>query len=109
MFPPITNGKEKQRHTKGKVVKSHQEQIVINEGENDQTNSLSAMFNRVQKIKYCYWKENNVGTEKNLFRYYRRKDNHQNGKGKMGQPIGEEMPINIVKSLEPIFWIPVFS
>ena len=67
------------------------------------------MFNRIQKIKYCYWKENNVGTEKNLFRYYRRKDNHQNGKGKMGQPIGEEMPINIVKHLKPIFWIPVLS
>ena len=66
VFPPITECKQKKRHTDGKIVKAHEKKVVVDKGKAQDDEGVSSALNSIEKIKNGKWEEDNVETQKDF-------------------------------------------
>lgn len=76
VFPPVTEGEEKEGHADSKIVEPHEKEIIVDKGETEYYKNLSSALDSLEKIVDCKRKENNIETQKNFLSDERREDEH---------------------------------
>ena len=66
VFPPITECKQKERHTDGEVVKAHEKKVIVDKGKAQDDEGVSSALDSIEKIRNGKWEEDNVETQKDF-------------------------------------------
>jgi hypothetical protein len=108
MFPPIAEGEKEERYTDSEIVKTHQEEVIVNKGKTQYDESMSSALYGVEEIIDCEWEEDHIETQKDFLGDERWEDKHQRCQRKVRKPVGKRVPVNLVIVAKLIFRVVVF-
>ena len=79
VFPPVTEGKEKEWHTDSEIVEAHEKEIIVDKGKTQYHEGIPPTLNSIKKIVDCQREQDDIETQKYFLSNEGWEDEHQRG------------------------------